>query len=230
MRDDLPTSFDRRAGAGLCFDAGFGRLSLGSTSIALPADAGNRVVLDAYVTLAARCRGDRIADLVEVRQDDIDALALALDLGADDLAQQVQDVLGATGEQAVRFVTRLWENRLVGGMAKVAAGVVVSGSLLAGAGAVAAAARAETGPAVTPAAVATTAAPGSTASAGDPATTTTTDMTAAGGWQDDTEPVIDGPLTTTPDGVGLIPPITEEADGTVLVPPATTDRQDPAAP
>lgn len=225
MRDDRPTSTDRRSSGGLRFDPADGRLSLGTASVVLPAHPANRAVLEAYVDLAARCRGDRVADLVNIRQDDIDALALALDLSAEDLAQQVQDVLGATGAEAVRFVTRLWESRLVGNVTKAAAGIVVAGSLMAGAGAVAAAARAETGtPVKATTAVTTTVEPGTVAAAGDPATTTTTDMTAAGGWQDDTEPIIDGPLTTTPDGVGLIPPITEEADGTVLFPPSTIDR------
>lgn len=215
MRDDRPDQLDqpdRRSEPGLRFDPADRRLALGTADVVVPAGTGNRGVLAAYVALAARCRGDRVADLIELRQDDLDALALALDLDAADLAEQVQEILGATGDQAVRFITRLRENRLVGGAAKVAAGALLAGSLLAGAGAVAAAARAETGPATAV-----------TADAGGPATTTTTDATAAGGWVGEDEPVIDGPLTTTPDGVGLIPPVTEDAGGVVLIPPASVD-------
>ena len=37
------------------------------------------------------------------------------------------------------------------------------------------------------------------------------------------QPVVDGPLTETSDGVGLIPPLTVDADGVGLVPPAELD-------
>ena len=217
MRDDCSRQPDRRTEPGLRFDPSEGRLSVGTASVVVAPGSGNRAVLEAYVQLAASCRGDRVVDLVEVRQNDVDALSLALDLSAADLAEQIQVVLGADGDQAVRFVTRLWENRLVAGAAKVAAGVAIAGSLLAGAGAVTASARAETGPAVSTTATSAT-------SAATDATTTTTDATAAGGWVGEEEPVIDGPLTTTPEGVGLIPPVTEDAEGVVLIPPASIDR------
>jgi hypothetical protein len=215
---DRPEGTDRRTRPGLRFDPAARTLSLGDESTALPAHVGNQAVLRAYVDLAARCRGNRPTDLVEVRQNDLDALTLALDLDAADLAQQIERVLGATPAQAGRFADRLRANRFVGGAAKVAAGAVLAGSVLAGAGAVAAA-RAETPTTGTPATA--------VATSGGPATTTTTDMTAAGGWQSEDEPVIDGPLTTTPEGVGLIPPVTEDASGAVLVPPTTVERDGP---
>ncbi|MGN6693158.1 MAG: hypothetical protein ACTHN0_03195, partial [Aquihabitans sp.] len=174
-------------------------------------DAGNRVVLLAYVDLTAKRRNRSVAEVTEVRQADVDALAEALDLDATDLALQIEQVLGATRAEAVRLVSRLRQSRLIGGITKAATAAAVAGVIVTGAGA----ATSHLGS--TPA----SATPG-------PATTTTTDMTAAGGWQDDTEPVIDGPLTVDENGVGLIPAVTQEADGTVLVPPTTVDREDPA--
>ncbi|HWJ63799.1 MAG TPA: hypothetical protein VNS19_17625 [Acidimicrobiales bacterium] len=215
-----PTS-DRRTEPGLAFDPDAGRLALGTESVVVPPGASNRVVLLAYVDLTAKRRGRSVAELVEVRQDDVAALAAALDLDAADLAGQIEDVLGATRAEAVRLVSRLRESRLIGGITKAATGAAVAGALLAGAGAVTAGARPGPAPATPAAAVTTT-------SAVDPAITTTTDMTAAGGWQSEDVPVVDGPLTVDENGVGLIPPVTEEASGAVLVPPTSVDREDPA--
>ena len=162
----VPTtpSGDRRTETGLAFDPGTGRLALGSESVVVPPEAGNRVVLFAYVDLTAKRRGRSVAEVTEVRQADVDALAAALDLDADDLGLQIEQVLGATRAEALRLVSRLRESRLIGGITKAATGAAVAGAIFAGAGAV------TSGAGAAPATPAPAAA----------ATTTTTDMTAAG--------------------------------------------------
>jgi hypothetical protein len=218
MDDRGPTPpFDRRTELGLRFDPEAGRLSLGSSTSIVPPGAGNRIVLAAYVDLAAHSRGRSVAELIEVRQGDIEALARALDLDAADLAQQVQDVLGATRAEAIRLVQRLRETRVIGGITKAATAGMLAGSLLAGSGAVAAATPAHDGAATAPPAAAPDRAPTG-------------------------PPRVDGPLTVTDDGVGLIPaaaqdhgggvqvpPTIEEPEGpgVVLLPPATVERDDP---
>lgn len=193
---------DRRTERGLRFDPGSGRLSLGSSTSIVPPGAGNRIVLAAYVDLAAHSRGRSVAELIDVRQADIDALAQALDLDASDLAQEVQDVLGATRAEAIRLVSRLRETRVIGGITKAATAGMIAGSLLAGSGGMVAAAPAHGGSTATPAPSAPSAGP-------------------------TPPPVVDGPLTVTEDGVGLIPPVTQERSGAVLVPPATQVPEDP---
>ncbi len=195
MRSTGPSSpSDRRVERGLHYDPATGRLSLGSTTSIVPPGASNRVVLLAYVDLAAHSRGRSVAELIDVRQGDIDALARALDLEAADLGREIEQVLGATRAEAIRLVSRLRESRVIGGITKAATAGVLAGSLLAGSTAVAAA----------------TPAPGHPAPTGQSA------------------PVIDGPLTETPEGVGLVPPVTEERGGAVLIPPASVERDDPA--
>ena len=63
---------------------------------------------------------DASPHLLEVRQGDVDALAEALDLDADDLATEVEAVLGATRAQAATLVARLRETRLIGGLGSAA--------------------------------------------------------------------------------------------------------------
>ncbi|MCB0963902.1 MAG: hypothetical protein KDA98_11480 [Acidimicrobiales bacterium] len=111
---------DRRRAPGLAFDPGAGRLTIGDQALVVGPDADNRSVLDGYVALAARARGDAVAHLLEVRQGDVDALAEALDLDADDLATEVEAVLGATRAQAATLVARLRETRLIGGLGSAA--------------------------------------------------------------------------------------------------------------
>lgn len=222
MRDSAPT-IDRRNEPGLQFDLVTGRLSLGSASVVVPPGASNRVVLVAYVDLTAKQRGRSVAEVHEVRQADVDALAVALDLDAEDLGAEIERVLGATRAEAIRLVSRLRESRLIGGITKAATGVAVAGVLLAGAGALTGG-TGSTPASASPAAVAATP---TTTSMVDPAITTTTDMTAAGGWQSEEAPIVDGPLTVDENGVGLIPPVTEEASGAVLIPPAETGADQP---
>ncbi|MCB0971595.1 MAG: hypothetical protein KDA97_08780 [Acidimicrobiales bacterium] len=107
---------DRRAAAGLRFDPSAGRLTIGEHALVVGSDAPNRAVLDGYVELAARARGDAVAHLVEVRHGDVEALAAALDLDADDLAIEIEGVLGATRTEAATLVARLRDTRLIGGL------------------------------------------------------------------------------------------------------------------
>lgn len=111
-----PAPSDRRRPGGLSFDPVDGRLVIGEHALVVGPDADNRSVLDGYVALAARSRGDAVAHLVEVRHDDVEALAAALDLEADDLASEIEAVLGATRAQAAALVGRLRETRLIGGL------------------------------------------------------------------------------------------------------------------
>ena len=133
-------SSDRRTEPGLRFDPASGRLVLGSSAVDVPPGSGNRAVLLAYVTLAAHSRGRSVAELIEVRQADVDALARALDLDAADLANEVEQVLGATRAEAIRLVSRLRESRVIGGITKAATAGALAGTLLAGSATVAAAA------------------------------------------------------------------------------------------
>ena len=122
--DSLPSSpaadADRRLAPGLAFDPEAGRLTIGDHALVVGPKADNRSVLDGYVALAARARGDGVAHLIEVRQGDVDALAGALDLDADDLATEIEAVLGATRAQAAALVGRLRETRLIGGLTTAA--------------------------------------------------------------------------------------------------------------
>lgn len=123
---------ERRQDAGLSYDPDGGRLRMGTANVVLGSGCGNREVLDAYVELAARCRGDQVAHLVEVRQEDIDALAAVLDLDAMNLSAQIEQVLGTSRADAQRIVVRLRETRLIGGITKAAIGVTIAGALVAG--------------------------------------------------------------------------------------------------
>jgi len=141
MRSNGPTSSpDRRVERGLQYDPATGRLSLGSSTSIVPAGASNRVVLLAYVDLTAHSRGRSVAELIEVRQGDVEALARALDLEAADLGREIEEVLGATRAEAIRLVSRLRESRVIGGITKAATAGVLASSLLAGSATVAAAA------------------------------------------------------------------------------------------
>lgn len=196
---------DRRHEVGLSFDPAAGLLRIGHHERTLAPGSSNRDVLVAYVELTARNRGDRVANVVEVRHADVEALAQALDLDAADLGQEIEAVLGATRAEALKVVTRLRESRVIGGIAKAATSAAVAGMLVTGcSGATSEPARATT----------TTAAPTAATSAAPSASSTT--VTAD-------QPVVDGPLTVDEDGVGLIPPISVDADGTGLIPPASVD-------
>ena len=208
MRFERPAPSDRRGDDGLIYDPAEGLLELGALSVVLAPGSGNPAVLDAYVDLAGRCRGDRLSALVDVRQSDLDALANALDLDAEDLTVQIEAALGASREEAVRLVTRLKEYRLIGGIAAAATGSAVAVALVVGASGAAGGAT----PPVRP--VAQVAAPAAAASSAGTSATSTTIRPGP-------------PVQETPDGAGLIDPITEGADGVGLVPAAHLDRPDP---
>ena len=116
----LPPAGDRRRDGGLVHDPATGRLSLGGHD-ALPDPAGaNRAVLVAFVELAARCRGDRVANLIQVRHEDAQALADALDLDAADLEAQIAEVLNQTRVQAQEVAARLKAARSSTGLGRAA--------------------------------------------------------------------------------------------------------------
>jgi hypothetical protein len=227
---DRAPSSDRRTQEGLSFDAESRWLSLGRFVQEVPADGGNRAVLNAYVELTARSRHDRIANVVRVRDADVRALADALDLDADDLAAEIEAVLGASRAEAIKTINRMRESRLIGGLAKAATGAVVAGSLVAGAGGVAVT-QAASEPTPAPMPIPAPAAPRPALASSVPdalrveaATTAVPASTSASDAAPDDEPAIDGPLTVDEEGVGLIPPVTQDADGSTLIPPATEDR------
>lgn len=120
MPADATPPSDRRQDAGLAFDPTRGRLRLGTHTVTLAPGVDNRAVLVAYVEITARSRGDRVANLVEVRQRDIEALAAALDLDAGDLDAEIQGVLGASRAEALALVSRLKQSRVIGGITRAA--------------------------------------------------------------------------------------------------------------
>lgn len=194
MASSRPTpSEDRRHEGGLAYDPVTGVLALGDHTRLLPEGATNREVLVAYVELTARCRGDRVANVVEVRHADVEALARALDLDADGLGTEIEQVLGATRADAQKVVARLRESRVIGGITKAATGAAVAGLLITGCGTGSGRA-ASTVPTRRP-----------------PAVTTTTTMPSQ------------EPVTVDEQGVGLIPAATTEADGTGLIDAASQD-------
>lgn len=214
------TPADRRTQQGLVFDADSRWLSIGRFVQEIDPAGGNRAVLNAYVELTARCRHDRIANVVHVRDSDIRALADALDLKADDLAAEIESVLALSRAEALKTISRMRESRLIGGIAKAATGAVVAGTLVAGGVAATRALTSDPAPAAS-SAVPPPAAPR------EPAPTSVADaLRSAPLAAEPSAPVVDGPLTETPDGVGLIPPISIDADGTGLIPPATVEASD----
>jgi hypothetical protein len=187
---------DRRQADGLRFDPLVGRLELGIHVRNLPPGAGNREVLDAYVELTAWCRGERVADVVDVRQADIEALAVALDLDAHDLGDLVQQTLGTTPADAQRLIARLREMRLIGGITKAALGGVVAGALVTGCGT----SGGGTGASVTK-------------RPPTPTVTTTTAPTAPAGEAGPSEVRLVPPETVDAEPIGLIPPVTADQPG-----------------
>lgn len=126
---------DRRLTDLLSFDPAGRWLSLGSTTRQVPVEGGNDAVLRAFVDLVGLSRGVPPADLVEVRESDLDALCEALDLDATDLREQLQAVLGLSRVVSRQLITRLRQRRVLRGVAASAAGIAVLGGLAAGAAA-----------------------------------------------------------------------------------------------
>lgn len=202
MSTELP---DRRASDGLVFAPDEGLLSLGMIAVALRPDADNRTVLAAYVDLVERSRGDRPEEMVEVRNEDLDALVAVLDLDADDLIDSIAAILRADRERAVTLGSRLRQHRVVAGLAAAAVGVAAVGGL-----AVASAAAATTHPTTTNGRATPAAAAPAPAAPVRVATTTTTVRPRP-------------PIVEDENGVGLIDALVVEADGTGLVPPVQQD-------
>lgn len=212
-----PTPDDRRTQQGLVFDPSSRWLSIGRFVQEIEPAGGNRAVLNAYVELTARCRHDRIANVVHVRDSDVQALAAALDLKADDLAAEIESVLAMSRAEALRTIGRMRESRLIGGLAKAATGAVVAGTLVAGGVAATRAVSEDLAPAAGDV-IPRPAAPR------EPAPTSVADALRGA----PPAPTVDGPLVETGEGVGLIPAVTADADGTVLIPPATLEASEAA--
>lgn len=182
---------DRRTDLGLGYEAETRTLLLGSAVRVVPDAGGNRAVLAAYVSLVAQARGNRPRTMAHVRAADLDALSTALDLDDVDIRSQVQELLGTSSVETTRLLTRLRQRRFLAGVAAAA----VLGGLAAGVGAI--------GPMTSPA----SAAPSVVAA---PRANPTPDT--------DGTPVVDGPLTVTEDGVGLIPPLEVDSNWVGLIP------------
>lgn len=140
------------------YDADAGALLMAGRRRPLGADASNERVLREYVDLVGECRGRPLGALAQVRDEDVDALALALDLDAEHLIAEIEAVLAQTPAEARALADRLRARRLQIAGAVVAAGVVVGGLV------VARSPGGDTAPAAPPSAVVTasTVAPGST--------------------------------------------------------------------
>lgn len=113
---------DRRISEVLRFDPTERRLSLGAASRLVPVEGGNVAVLAAFADLVGGSRGVPLADLVEVRESDLDALCEVLDLDAGDLRDQLQVVLGLSRVVSRQLITRLRQRRVLRGVAASAAG------------------------------------------------------------------------------------------------------------
>ncbi|CAN5632347.1 hypothetical protein BH10ACT1_BH10ACT1_34590 [soil metagenome] len=192
---------ERRIVGGLAFDPVARRLSLGGESRLMARGAGNRAVLEAYVHLVALSRGVRPSLRPEVRQEDLDALATALDLDDVALEPLLVAVLGGSTPDARRLMVRLRTRRLalVGAAAVVVTAVAVGG-LLAG---------------------------GSGSSSPDRPMAPVRVLSAEGPTTADVE--TDPAVTVDANGVGLIDPIEVDAEGVTLIPAVSVD-QDPDAP
>ena len=94
-------------------------------------EPSNRQVLEGYVDLVTECRGRPLTGLAQVRDEDVDALATALDLDADRLIEEIEAVLALSPAQAVTLVDRLRRRRVLLAGAVVAAGLVVGGVAIA---------------------------------------------------------------------------------------------------
>ncbi|MCB1029800.1 MAG: hypothetical protein KDA95_00595 [Acidimicrobiales bacterium] len=227
MSTPLDQPRDRRSDVGLVFDAATGWLSIGRLGQRIESPAGNREVLVAYLDLVARSRNGVVPDVLRVRDSDIEALSVALDLSASDLSEQIAEVLGGGQQEATELVSRLRESRLSSSLAKVAVGAVAAGVVV---GAVVTwngtSSQQQYRP--TPAAATTTTAPTTTTTTTPTTTSTTTTSTTTTSTTttSTTAPVAtpQGPVTTTPEGVGLIPPAVLERDGVGLIAPATLDN------
>jgi hypothetical protein len=110
----------RRTASALTFDPRTRCLALGGHRRVVPVEAGNRGVLNAYIELLARSRGDKIANLGHLRQQDLAALADALDLDAAGLDAEVQAILGVERAEALRLATTMARSRRIGGLGAAA--------------------------------------------------------------------------------------------------------------
>lgn len=111
---------NRRHQPGLALAPDRSTLSLGRHVVVIEPGADNGAILKAYVELTARNRGDRVANVVQVRHEDVEALAQALDLDAHDLGAQIERILGTTRAEAQQVVARLKESRTIGGIGRAA--------------------------------------------------------------------------------------------------------------
>lgn len=113
------------------YEPASGSLVLADRHRDLGPDAPNRDVLENYVDLVAECRGRPLGGLADVRDEDVDALAMALDVDASSLAAEIELVLELDPAQATSLSERLRTRRLALAGVLVAAGVVV-GALVVG--------------------------------------------------------------------------------------------------
>lgn len=111
-----PSDAGRRHAPGLELDAASRCLRIAEHRVVLAPGASNSDVLIAYVELVAAARTQPVPNLVDVRHEDIEALAAALDLDATDLAHGIESVLGASRAQADELIARLKGTRTIGGL------------------------------------------------------------------------------------------------------------------
>jgi hypothetical protein len=116
MRPEPPSSSGRREAPGLVLDPAGRSLRIGDHRVALAPGASNSDVLSAYVQLVAAARLAAVPNLVDVRHEDVEALAAALDLEAGDLEAGIEAVLGASRSQAQALIARLRGARPIGGL------------------------------------------------------------------------------------------------------------------
>jgi transcriptional regulator with XRE-family HTH domain len=114
----------RRAAAS--FDPLTGALSVGEHAATVPASGiDNDAVLRAYVVMVRRQRGLRESDDVRLRQDDLDALAEALDLDDDDLEDRLVRLIGLSRSHAAAVRAQLLRRRLAVPVVSVLTGLAL---------------------------------------------------------------------------------------------------------
>jgi len=110
------------------YDPSTGIMRMGDQALALPGSMlDNDTVLGAYIGLVRRLRGLRADQDVKVRQDDLEALAEALDLDDEELEERLVRVIGISRTQAAAVRAQLLRRRLAVPMVGMLAGISLLG-------------------------------------------------------------------------------------------------------
>ncbi len=114
--------------ASVSYDPSTGIMRMGDQAVALPGTMlDNDTVLGAYIGMVRRQRGLRPDQDVKVRQEDLEALAEALDLDDEELEERLVRVIGMSRTQAAAVRAQLLRRRLAVPMVGMLAGLSLLG-------------------------------------------------------------------------------------------------------